>query len=187
MFISKLLVAIFFARKAFSWQYQFTDIESEECHESCFTTDVSAFQTVKGPVWMSTSPRDHLERPALSAVNGSAWEQWYFDVVSSSADESLGLCVSRDPSYTILGQGVLRVEFLVMLSNGTIIASTDFSESSRVRECCGEVHGDWESKDRTYSFVISKDLSRIEASFKRPDMVSCLYNTTPLGVIAWLT
>lgn len=132
---------------------------------------------------MSTSPRDHLERPVLSAVNGSAWEQWYFDVVSSSADESLGLCVSRDPSYTILGQGILRVEFFVMLSNGTIIGSTDFSESSRVRDCCGEVHGEWKSEDRTYSFVISKDLSRIEGSFKRPDMVSCFSNATLGGVM----
>lgn len=167
-----LLTALFFARKAFQWQYQFTDIDGSDCHKSCFTTEISAFQTVKGPVWMSTSPQDHLERAVLSGVNGSAWEQWYFDVVSSSADQALGLCVSRDPSYTIFGQGILRVEFFVMLANGTVIGSTDFAGSSRIRDCCGEVHGEWKSSDRTYSFSISKDMRRIEASFSRPDIVS---------------
>jgi hypothetical protein len=186
--MSKAFVVTSFVRSALSWQYHFTDSDSDGCHETCFTTDVSAFQTVKGPVWMSTSPRDHLERSVLSGVNSSAWEQWYFDVVSSSADESLGLCVSRDPSYTILGQGVLRVEFFVMLSNGTVVGSTDFSESSRVRDCCGEVRGDWESKDRTYSFVVSKDLSRIEGSFKRPDIVrSSFFNIRLSGTTSSLT
>ena len=150
--------------------YSFTDSDNADCNQRCFTTEVSAWQTVKGPVWLSTSPRDHLIRPALSAVNGSAWEQWYFDLVSSTGDQSMGLCVSRDPSYKMFGKGILRVEFFVALSNGTIIGSTDFVDSSLVRECCGEVRGEWASNDRSYSFRVSKDFSRAEAEFNRPDM-----------------
>ncbi|CRK30781.1 hypothetical protein BN1723_014914 [Verticillium longisporum] len=109
-----------------------------------------------------------MARSLLSAVNGSAWEQWYFDVVSSKADESLMMCVSRDASYTMMGQGVLRIEFFVMLANGTILGGPEFVDQSRVEDCCGHVRGVWKGPDRSYAFTISRDLSHIEGNFERP-------------------
>lgn len=173
MYLTRLLLASSFlpGRAAvLAWQYVFKESDDVACHEPCFTTDTAAFQTVKGPVWMSTSPRDPLDRSVLSAVNGSAWEQWFFDAVSTTADHSLGLCVSRDASYTMMGHGILRVEFFLLLANGTIVGGTDFVDESQVQDCCGEVRAEWRSVDRSYSFRISKDYGRIEGEFHRPEV-----------------
>jgi len=164
-------------------QHSFTDSEHQDelnsgssCRERCFTTHVSAYQQVKGPVWMSTSPRDKLSAPVLSGVNGSTWEQWYFDAVSPDGDQSLLLCLARDASYSAMGFGVLRVEFALLLKNGTLVRGTDFLEQSRVQDCCGSIRGEWwDSKEggqptRSYSFRVSPDMSRIEGEFHRPEI-----------------
>lgn len=144
--------------QSIQWQHSFTQNEKSSCSESCFTTDVSAYQTVKTPIWMSNSPIDSFSRSKFSAVNGSAWEQWYFDLVSESAKAAVAISLSRDPSYVLFGNGILRVELILAWENGTHLTQTDFVEDSRVQDCCGEVFGLWKSSDRSYSFHVSKHL-----------------------------
>ena len=151
-----------------SWQYVFTESESNDCLDSCFTTDVGAFQTVKTPIWLSTSPLDSFERSKMSGVNGSAWEQWYFETVSESGKAAFAMSFSRDPSYKSFGYGVLRMELVFAWQNGTRRTMTEFAQHSRVQDCCGDVLGRWTEKDRSYSFRVSADLKTATLQIDTP-------------------
>ncbi|KAL1966326.1 hypothetical protein VTN77DRAFT_4679 [Rasamsonia byssochlamydoides] len=163
-----IIAILLLSSLARAWQYVFTQEESLDCHESCFTTDVGAFETVRSPIWLSTSPLDSFERSKMSAVNGSAWEQWYFETVSESGGAAFAMSFSRDPSYRSFGYGVLRMELVFAWENGTRTTVTDFVEHSRVQDCCGVVQGRWTGKDRSYSFLISADLKQATIMINTP-------------------
>ena len=163
-----LLVLFPFTCNANPWQHVFHENANQNGSDGCFLSRIDAFETVKTPIWLSTSPLDSFERPKMSAVNGSAWEQWYFDSVSSSGKAGFGMAFARDPSYKPFGQGVLRVEVSFVFENGTQVQATDFLAESRVQDCCGEVHGLWNSTDRYYAFHISADLKEATVSIDTP-------------------
>ena len=167
--LSFFLISRLFA-VASAWQYVFTDSESDVCHEPCFTTDVGAFQTVRTPIWFSQSPRDSFERSKLGAVNGSAWEQWYFETVSESSQGAFVMAFSRDPSYKGLGYGVLRVELIFAWENGTRTTMTEFAEQSRVQDCCGSVRGRWSTQESVYQFDVSADLQTATITLDTPSV-----------------
>ncbi|PVH91651.1 hypothetical protein DM02DRAFT_663755 [Periconia macrospinosa] len=152
---------------AWSWQYMFEDSDAVECHESCFSTTVGAYQTVKSPIWFSQNSYDSFERSKFSAVNDTAFEQWYFEGVSE-AGEAFIVSLGRDPSYRPLGYGVLPLEMMFVFANGTRHAKTDFAFESRVRDCCGTVQGQWNTKRGSISWLVSQDLKKAEVEFHMP-------------------
>ncbi|KAF2268640.1 hypothetical protein CC78DRAFT_454550 [Lojkania enalia] len=152
-----LVYCLGYASIAYSWQHVFIPSESESCDESCFTTSVKAFQTVKSPIWFSTSPFDSFSRSKMSAVNDSAWEHWYFETVSESGDVFL-TSFARDPSYRLFGNGVLRLELRFAWANGTSVSFVEFVDESMVTDCCGAVRGIWKGKNKTFTFSISSDM-----------------------------
>jgi hypothetical protein len=156
-----------YLQTAWSWQYVFEDSHVAECHESCFTTTVSAYQTVKSPIWFSQSPYDSFERSKFSAINDTAFEQWYFEGVSPAGDVLI-VSLGRDPSYRPLGFGVLPLEMMIAFANGTRYAKTDFAVESRVQDCCGRVQGTWRTKTSSVSWVVSADLGSAEVEFDMP-------------------
>lgn len=147
-----------------SWQYAFVPSDSDECHESCFTTTVDAFQTVKSPIWFSQSPTDSFERAKLSGVNDTAFEQWYFEAVSEAGDAFI-VAFGRDPSYKPLGYGVLPFEMMFVFANGTRHALTDFAVESRIQDCCGQVQGQWNTKTGSVSWWVSENLKTATVEF----------------------
>lgn len=151
----------------FSWQYVFEDSDNDECRESCFTTTVGAYQTVKSPIWFSQSSSDSFERSKLSGINDTAFEQWYFEAVSKAGDAFIA-SFGRDPSYKPLGYGVLPFEMMFVFANGTRHAMTDFAIESRIRDCCGNVYGQWKTKTGSVSWRVSADLKMSTVEFDTP-------------------
>ncbi|KAF2132472.1 hypothetical protein P153DRAFT_353984 [Dothidotthia symphoricarpi CBS 119687] len=160
-------VLISFVSAALSWQYIFEESENAECHESCFTTTIGAYQTVKSPIWFSQRPSDSFERSKFSGVNDTAFEQWYFEAVSEAGDAFI-VSLGHDPSYKALGYGVLPFEIILVFANGTRHATTDFAIESRVRDCCGQVRGLWKTKTGSVSWSVSADLKAAMVYFDTP-------------------
>jgi hypothetical protein len=128
---------------------------------------VSAFKTVKSPIWLSKSPLDSFERSKMSAVNDTAWEHWYFEGVSEAGDMFV-TSFARDPSYKLFGQGVLRLELRFSWANGTSFGLVEAVKNSRVEDCCGEVFGTWSSPEKTFTFRISADLKTAVVELNSP-------------------
>ncbi|KAI8945066.1 hypothetical protein F4801DRAFT_584760 [Xylaria longipes] len=99
------------------------DGENTECKVSRRT----AFEQVAGPVGFSDSATYDLEEPRLSAL-----------------PQLFGF--SRDASYGFFGQGNLRVEFYMILDDGTVIQDLDYVDESIITSCVDHVTGLWKSK-----------------------------------------
>ncbi|KAL9122907.1 MAG: hypothetical protein Q9187_000537 [Circinaria calcarea] len=136
--------------------------------ESCTTSRITAFEQADGPVNFSTSASDYLEHPKISAVNATAWEQWEFDSVSDSGLGGIMVGFSRDASYAFFGQGNLRIEFYVVLSDGSVIQELEYVSESTLVDCGNFVTGTWNSTRRTYSFQVSKDMKHARLYFDSP-------------------
>ncbi|OKL60402.1 hypothetical protein UA08_04450 [Talaromyces atroroseus] len=134
----------------------------------CKTSHTTAYQQGYGPVEFSLSTTEHLEVPKLSSINATAWEQWEFDGVSESGNAGLIVGFSRDASYAFFGQGNLRVEFFMILEDGTVIQELDYLQESTIIVCDDTVTGIWNSTGRSYSFQISKDMSQAKVWWDTP-------------------
>ncbi|KAF2874841.1 hypothetical protein BDV95DRAFT_616096 [Massariosphaeria phaeospora] len=130
---------------------------------------IGASDTVKTPIWFSQNPLDSLERSKMSAINGTAFEQWYFETVSEAGDAFL-IAFGRDPSYKAFGHGVLPIEMTFLFRNGTRVPLTAFAHQSHVTDCCGEVRGEWTLADDkgTISWRVSADVKSAEVKFDTP-------------------
>ncbi|KAI1924671.1 hypothetical protein LOZ64_000547 [Ophidiomyces ophidiicola] len=147
-----------------SWDVEFQPKVSEGCSISHLT----AYEEVNGPVAFSTSTIEHPEVPKLSAVNSTAWEQWEFDATGDDGMTGLIIGFSRDASYAFFGLGNLRVEFYMVLHDGTVIQELDYLQESRLINCDGAVTGIWNSSRRQYSFEISKDMKQATVKWQTP-------------------
>lgn len=134
----------------------------------CQVSRSTAFEQTEGPVELSESPTEHLETPKLSTINATAWEQWEFDGTADSGMSGIILAFSRDASYHFFGQGNLRVEFYMILDDGTIIQELDFLEQSTVITCQDSVTGIWNSTGHTYGFQVPRNMSRARVWWSTP-------------------
>lgn len=117
----------------------------------------------------STSPLDSLVAPRTNSINGTAWEQWYFEGVSASGKEGITVAISRDASYAILGQGNLRVEVDVVWEDGTQFGQVEWMDSSLIENCAGNVRGTWRGpEEREYSFEVAENLKTATVKIKSP-------------------
>ncbi|TPX24001.1 hypothetical protein DIZ76_013344 [Coccidioides immitis] len=136
--------------------------------EPCSVSHLSAYEQVEGPVAFSTSSTEHLETPKLSGVNATAWEQWEFDGTDDDGMAGIIIGFSRDASYAFFGLGNLRVEFYMVLSDGTVIQELDYLDESTIMNCQGDITGMWNSTKRSYSFHVPKDMSRATVKWRTP-------------------
>lgn len=142
------------------FQPTFEQYSEQQSSKSCKVNRISAYETVSGPVHFSTSTTEHLESPKIvPSINSSTWEQWEFDGTARSGKSGLIMGFSRDPSYAFFGQGNLRVEFYMVLEDGTIIQELDYLDESTIIECDDSITGVWNATDRQYAFRIPKDMS----------------------------
>ena len=133
--------------------------------ETCTVSHTTAFEQSKGPVRFSTSGQDNLDSPRLSAINATAWEQWEFDSVSDSGLSGMMMGFSRDASYAFFGQGNLRVEFYIVLSDGSVVQELDYVSESIIEDCKDYVKGTWKGPKRTYSFTVTRDMKYARLEF----------------------
>ena len=165
-----LLILLQFAGANQIWQQPLTDSwpgnwEPILGSESCKVSHTTAFEQSKGPVNFSTSGHDNLDSPRLSEINATAWEQWEFDSVSDTGLAGIMMGFSRDASYAFFGQGNLRVEFYIVLSDGSVVQELDYVSESIIEDCKDYVKGTWKGPKRTYSFAVTRDMRHAKLEF----------------------
>ncbi|KAL8727615.1 MAG: hypothetical protein Q9166_005923 [cf. Caloplaca sp. 2 TL-2023] len=133
--------------------------------EYCTVSHLTAFEQSKSAVEFSTSGNDNLDSPRLSAVNATAWEQWEFDSVSDTGLAGIMMGFSRDASYAFFGQGNLRVEFYIVLGDGSVVQELDYVSDSIIEDCENFVKGTWKGPGRTYSFAVTRDMKHAKLDF----------------------
>ncbi|KAI4143104.1 MAG: hypothetical protein L6R39_004699 [Caloplaca ligustica] len=140
--------------------------------ESCTVSHITAFEQTDGPVAFSTSGHDNLDVPRLSSINATSWEQWEFDSVSDTGLAGIMMGFSRDASYAFFGQGNLRVEFYIVLADGSAVQELDYVSESTVEDCPDLIRGVWRSpgKRRTYSFAVTRDMKHAVLRFDSSSM-----------------
>lgn len=166
----RLLILLQLAKANEIWQQPLTDPlagswEPSLGSEPCTVSHTTAYEQSEGPVEFSTSGHDNLDSPRLSAINATAWEQWEFDSVSDTGLAGVMMGFSRDASYAFFGQGNLRVEFYIVLSDGSVVQELDYVSESSVEDCGGYVKGTWKGPGRTYSFAVTRDMRHATLAF----------------------
>ena len=165
-----LLILLQLARANQIWQQPLIDPVLDNWEptlgsESCTVSHTTAYEQSEGPVKFSTSGHDNLDSPRLSAINATAWEQWEFDSVSDTGLAGIMMGFSRDASYAFFGQGNLRVEFYIVLSDGSVVQELDYVSESVVEDCGDYVKGTWEGPGRSYSFAVTRDMRHARLAF----------------------
>jgi hypothetical protein len=119
----------------------------------CQTNKITANSvTNSSTVPINTSPLLPFQSPALTTLNTTAWEYWYFDGVSVSSKSGVTIVFFRDPSLARIGLGPLRVSVDAVWDNGTRFTSMMFADES-VLEVCGDVtKGRWTGPQSNNSF-----------------------------------
>jgi len=119
----------------------------------CQTNKITADSVTTSPnVPINTSPLLPFQSPALTTMNATAWEYWYFDGVSASTKAGVTIVFFRDPSLAPAGLGPLRVSVDAVWENGTKFTSMVFADES-VLETCGDVtKGRWTGPQSNSSF-----------------------------------
>jgi hypothetical protein len=119
----------------------------------CQTNKITAGSiTNSSNVPINTSPLTPFQSPALTTINATAWEYWYFDGVSASTKAGVTIVFFRDPSLARLGLGSLRVSVDAVWENGTRFTSIILADES-VLETCGDVtKGRWTGPRSNSSF-----------------------------------
>lgn len=180
--VVQILVFLHFIFTAHTWEYNFPEHWQAQWPESwqtnlgadssCQTSHLTAFEMAraKEPVFVSTGPRDDFEAPKILPPNSTAGEQWEFDGVSNDGMSSFIFGFYRDPGLAIMGSGNFRISAELAYANGTRFGQVDYPSDSIVEQCPQGTRGVWKSKDFSYSFEVSKDMTRVRIGVDTPDL-----------------
>ncbi|RDW61773.1 uncharacterized protein DSM5745_10445 [Aspergillus mulundensis] len=163
---------------------------------SCTHSNTTAFalSSPDAPIPFLTSKDDDKNKPMHPALprlptptNTTAWEQWFFEGVSSSGKAGFVLSFSRDATYAFFGRGNLRVEFYLVFEDGSVLQELDFAaESGLAWGACrpggngnsgngSMVEGVWRAGrgrgrdwDREYAFSIDTQTGEAQVRFDTP-------------------
>ncbi|KUJ17818.1 uncharacterized protein LY89DRAFT_562480, partial [Mollisia scopiformis] len=130
---------------------------------------------------INTSPLTPFESPRLSAVNYTAWEQWYFDSVASDGSSNTVITFFRDPtSHT--GLGSLWVMHDAVWPNGTRSSSITYVEEAQITHCPSYTYGLWNSsaENASFTFNVTTDLKEAAISISTPETKGT-WSITTLG------
>ncbi|KAL4894203.1 hypothetical protein BDV59DRAFT_201052 [Aspergillus ambiguus] len=129
-------------------------LEEEDCHVS----RMSAFDSlVPGPVPFS-EPANPLY-PYFRSLNTTTGEQWEFDAISPDGTAGVLIAFYRDPEFSFLGPGNLRINIDVAFPDGKTASLIDYAEQSVVEACTEVVTGTWLRAGASYQFRIATDSS----------------------------
>ena len=159
-----------------------TNSESEACELS----HVTAFEMSKGraPVFFSTSPTDNFEQPKIVPMNGTAGEQWEFDAVSDDGLSGVILGFYRDPNYSVLGAGNLRmyIELTFPEVGAPRFVQIDYPSESTVESCPGAgTRGEWKGDGYRYAWHVSESMDRARVVWDTPKTKGSLTLTRSLA------
>ncbi|RDL40497.1 uncharacterized protein BP5553_00476 [Venustampulla echinocandica] len=165
-----------------NWQAQWTQISQSVLgpDEGCITSHMTAFEVAKPgtDIWFSTSPFDDFDAPRILPLNSSSGEQWEFDGVSDDGMFSFIFGFYRDPSLSLMGSGNFRLSAELAYANGTRFGRVDYAAESIVQSCPGGTKGVWKAKDFSYTFEVSKDMSRLRLGMDTPDLKGNIFMTS---------
>ncbi|KAI9771198.1 MAG: hypothetical protein M1839_002857 [Geoglossum umbratile] len=164
------------------WQYGFPQAWNEQWPEvwqarlsegaECTVSHLTAFEMAKDKeaISFSINPLDDFEAPRIMPLNSTVTEQWEFDGVSDDGMVSFIFGFYRDPGLAILGSGNLRVSAEFTYANRTRYGQVDYASDSIVEQCPEGTRGTWKTDEYSYSFEISKDMSRARIGIDTPDL-----------------
>lgn len=154
------------------WQYDWPDrwgqywpSELDTSREDgCISSHLTAFEVEKTrkPVFFGTDPFQDPESPKMLPLNTTGGEQWEFDGVSSDGMSMFYFGFYRDPNYSILGTGNLRLVSEWAFADGKKFVRVDYASHSIVESCTWGTRGLWKGnngEDYSCAFEITKDMS----------------------------
>ncbi|KAK3385179.1 hypothetical protein B0H63DRAFT_432924 [Podospora didyma] len=173
------------------WKQQETVLGSESNaavnSDGCEVSHVTAFEISKGraPVFFSTSAKDHFELPKISPMNETAGEQWEFDAVSDDGLSGVILGFYRDPNYSLLGSGNLRMYIEIAFPPETgreRFVQIDYPTESTVERCPGAgTRGEWKGNGYRYAWHVSENFDRARVVWDTPKTRGSLTLTRSLA------
>jgi len=137
----------------------------------CTVSHVTAFEMSKGraPVFFSTSPTDDFELPKIVPMNETAGEQWEFDAVSEDGLSGVIFGFYRDPNYSVLGSGNLRMYVEFAFPDSKRFVQIDYPTESTIESCPGiGTRGEWKGDGYSYTWDVSADLDRARVTWDTP-------------------
>ncbi|THC98786.1 hypothetical protein EYZ11_001765 [Aspergillus tanneri] len=139
---------------------------------AAWKTARQAYEVAKSnvPIWLFTSPMDDFEAPKILPLNASSGEQWEFDGVSADGMNAFIFGFYRDPDLSLMGSGNLRISAELAYANGTRFGRVDYASESILTSCADGTRGFWKGKGFSYTFEISKDMSRVRLGIDTPDL-----------------
>ncbi|CAI7675539.1 unnamed protein product [Penicillium discolor] len=147
--------------------------------DDCTVSYASRYDMARGttPVFFLSTSEYDFEQPAIEPMNATAGEQWEFDGISNDGLEAFVFGFYRDPNYSFLGTGNLRLSAEWSFADGSRYAVVEYAEESTIESCPGRgTRGTWKADDWVYTFEITADLSRTRITMDNPEAK---------GTIAW--
>ncbi|RYC56062.1 hypothetical protein CHU98_g10154 [Xylaria longipes] len=103
-------------------------------------------QTGQVPIDSLIGDSWEISESATGDGENTECKQWEFYGTASDGMSGIVFGFSRDASYGFFGQGNLRVEFYMILDDGTVIQDLDYVDESIITSCVDHVTGLWKSK-----------------------------------------
>ena len=148
--------------------------------EGCSTSVTRANVTVDGPVNIDVEPLTPIDNNRLSALNGTAHQEWYFDSFSADGTSDVTIVFFHQPGFPA---GEIFVMFDVVWVNGSLFNYIFFVEESQVTTCPYQTTGIWSSTDQdtTFTFTLDSSLSQGTITATTPNIkgVWQINSTTP--------
>ena len=141
------------------WPYEL----DTSTNDGCTVSHLTAFEMEKTrrPIFFGTDPLDDPESPKMLPLNSTGGEQWEFDGVSGDGMSTFYFGFYRDPNYSILGTGNLRLVSEWAYAEGRKSVRVDYPSDSIVESCAWGTRGLWKAnngKDYSCAFEITKDM-----------------------------
>lgn len=153
------------------WSQQEQVVLGSTITQACEVSHVTAFEMSKGraPVDFSTSPTHDFELPKIVPMNGTAGEQWEFDGVSEDGLSGFIFGFYRDPNYSLLGSGNLRMYIEIAFADGERFVQIDYPTESTIESCPGiGTRGTWKGDGYYYSWTVSPNMDFASIAWDTP-------------------
>ncbi|EOO03341.1 hypothetical protein UCRPA7_1186 [Phaeoacremonium minimum UCRPA7] len=137
----------------------------------------------RSPVFFSTSSTDDFELPKIVPMNETAGEQWEFDAVSDDGLSGVILGFYRDPNYSVLGSGNLRmyIEIAFPEPGRPRFVQIDYPTESTIERCPGiGTRGEWKGDGYRYAWHVSEAMNRAHVVWDTPKTKGSLSLTRSL-------
>ena len=162
---------ILYAPWATCWAYAWTktvdkywpaDLDTS-VNTECTISHLTAFEMEKTrkPIYFATHPLEDPESPKMLPLNTTGGEQWEFDGVSDDGMAMFYFGFYRDPNYSILGTGNLRLVSEWASSEGKKFVRVDYPTDSIIESCSWGTRGLWKGnngKDYSCTFEVTKNM-----------------------------